>query len=86
MGLKDADRALELAETKRIYHLRSKSHLYRGLCFRKLARWAEASAAFTKAANIRSWASRVKELKSEAEENNAPPTSEQTKRVRFADY
>lgn len=76
LGLKDANRALGLAESERIYHLRSKSHLYRGLCFRKLARWVEASSAFTKAANIRSWASRVRELKSEAEENITPLEAE----------
>ena len=85
LGLKDANRALVLSETERIYHLRSKSHLYRGLCFRKLARWAEASSAFTRAANIRSWASRVRELKSEAEDNITPVEAEQLRKVRFAD-
>jgi hypothetical protein len=38
---------------------------------RTLARGMEASAAFTRAANIRGWASKVEELKSKAEEKIA---------------
>jgi hypothetical protein len=66
-GLKDAEAARRAAETEAVYYLQCKSQLYRGLCLRKLARWEEASAAFTRAANIRGWATRVEELKREAE-------------------
>ncbi len=45
----------------------SKSQLYRGLCLMKLERWAEASSAFARALNVRGWAVRVQELKSECE-------------------
>jgi len=45
----------------------SKSQLYRGLCLMKLERWAEATSAFARAANVRGWAVRVKDLKSECE-------------------
>jgi hypothetical protein len=66
-GLKEADFTLYIAEVRDIYHLQSKSQFYRGLCLMELERWGEASAAFTKAANVRWWASRVAELKIEAE-------------------
>jgi hypothetical protein len=85
MGLKDADEALRIAEAENIYYMRSKSHLYRGLCFRKMARWVEASSAFTQAASIKAWAGRVRELKSEAADNIARSTNIMPKRVRFAD-
>ena len=66
-GLKEADFTLYMAEVREIYHLQSKSQFYRGLCLMELERWGEASTAFTKAANVRWWASRVAELKIEAE-------------------
>ena len=66
-ALAEADFALYIAEARKIYHLQSKSQLYRGLCLMKLQRWEEASAAFTRAANVRGWAERVAELKIEAE-------------------
>ena len=67
-ALEEADFALYLAEARKIYHLQSKSQLYRGLCLMELERWEEASAAFTRAANVRGWAVRIAELKIEAEQ------------------
>lgn len=66
-GLEEADSAFLIAEARKIYYLQSKSQLYRGLCLMKLERWRDASAAFTRAANVRGWAQRVAELKMEAE-------------------
>lgn len=66
-ALEEADFALYLAEARKVYHLQSKSQLYRGLCLMQLERWEEASAAFTRAANVRGWAERIAELKVEAE-------------------
>lgn len=66
-ALEEATYALYLAEARKIYHLQSKSQLYRGLCLMELERWEEASAAFTRAANMREWSGRVAELKIEAE-------------------
>lgn len=85
LGLQDAEKALDIAENEKVYYLRCKSHLYRGLCFRKLARWTEASSAFTKASNIRAWALRVRELKSEAEENIVQLGEKRPKKVTFAE-
>ena len=66
-ALEEANYALYLAEARKIYHLQSKSQLYRGLCLMELEGWKEASAAFTRAANMREWSGRVAELKIEAE-------------------
>jgi tetratricopeptide (TPR) repeat protein len=66
-ALEEADYALYLAEARAVYHLQSKSQLYRGLCLMELERWEEASAAFTRAANVRGWGARIAELKIEAE-------------------
>ena len=66
-ALAEADFALYLAEARKVYHLQSKSQLYRGLVLMELERWDEASVAFTRAANVRGWGTRVAELKSEAE-------------------
>lgn len=66
-ALSEADYALYLAEARKVFHLQCKSQLYRGLCLMQLMRWEEASAAFTRAANVRGWGTRVAELKIEAE-------------------
>ena len=66
-ALAEADFALYVAQARKIYHMQSKSQLYRGLCLMELQRWEEASAAFTRAANVRGWAVRIAELKIEAE-------------------
>lgn len=66
-ALAEADFALYLAEARKVYHLQSKSQLYRGLVLMELERWEEASVAFTRAANVRGWGTRVAELKTEAE-------------------
>lgn len=84
MGLKDADEALGIAEAENVFAMRSKSQFYRGLCFRKMARWVEASSAFTHAASIGAWAVSVRELKSEAEKNIGLSKIKVPKRVRFA--
>lgn len=62
-ALGSAERALSIAREHSIYHLISKSHLYRGLCMMELSRWKDASNDFTRAANVRGWARRVTELK-----------------------
>ena len=62
-ALGSAERALSIAREYSIYHLICKSHLYRGLCMMELSRWKDASNDFTRAANVRGWASRVTELK-----------------------
>lgn len=66
-ALQEADFALYLAEARKVYHLQSKSQLYRGLCLMELERWEEASTSFTRAASVRVWGTRAAELKMEAE-------------------
>jgi EAL domain-containing protein (putative c-di-GMP-specific phosphodiesterase class I) len=80
-GLYDAEAARSTAEDEAVYYLQCKSQLYRGLCLRKLARWEEASAAFTRAANIRGWATRVEELKREAENMIAEQRMGRSRRI-----
>jgi hypothetical protein len=64
-----ADNALAMSEEAGIYHLVSRSQLYRGLCLMELKRWKEASCAFTRAASVRDWQGKVWELKNMAESN-----------------
>jgi len=66
-GLQAAEDALQVAENDSLYNMVSKSHLYRGQCLLKLERWQEASEAFTLAANVKGWATRVGQLKSFAD-------------------
>jgi hypothetical protein len=58
-----------MSEEAGIYHLVSRSQLYRGLCLMELKRWKEASCAFTRAASVRDWQGKVWELKNMAESN-----------------
>lgn len=66
-ALFEAETALQIAEDERIYHLISKCQLYRGLCFMEMRYWAEASGCFTRAANVKSFAGRVSDLKRDCE-------------------
>lgn len=66
-ALEVADRALTMAEEKKIYYMVCKTQLYRGLALMEMGRWRDASFAFTRAANVRGWAMRVPNLKRETD-------------------